>query len=163
MLDRLLGFFSNDLAIDLGTANTLVYAKGRGIVSSEPSVVAVLTDSRGVDRVRAVGKDAKSMLGRTPGNIQAIRLTAMQACWRLAAGLPATSEVALAKYRVSEAGARVVAAAQHLHGGMGVDRDYPVHRFYLYAKQLELELGGTTEQLRRIGRVLADMPLEASA
>ena len=72
-LDRLLGFFSNDLAIDLGTANTLVYAKGRGIVSSEPSVVAVQTDARGVARVRAVGKEAKSMLGRTPGSIRAVR------------------------------------------------------------------------------------------
>ena len=72
-LDRLLGFFSNDLAIDLGTANTLVYAKGRGIVSSEPSVVAVQTDGRGVPRVRAVGKEAKSMLGRTPGSIRAVR------------------------------------------------------------------------------------------
>jgi len=94
-------------------------------------------------------------------DVQAIRLTALQACWRLAAGLPAVREVALAKYWVAEAGARVVAATQHLHGGMGVDRDYPVHRFYLYAKQLELDLGGTTEQLRRIGRVLAEMPLDA--
>jgi rod shape-determining protein MreB len=73
VLDRLLGFFSNDLAIDLGTANTLVYAKGRGIVSSEPSVVAVQTDARGTPRVRAVGKEAKSMLGRTPGSIRAVR------------------------------------------------------------------------------------------
>ena len=73
VLDRLLGAFSNDLAIDLGTANTLVYAKGRGIVSSEPSVVAVFTDARGVDRVRAVGKEAKNMLGRTPGSIRAVR------------------------------------------------------------------------------------------
>jgi rod shape-determining protein MreB len=73
VLDRLLGYFSNDLAIDLGTANTLVYAKGRGIVSSEPSVVAVQMDGRGVDRVRAVGKEAKSMLGRTPGSIRAVR------------------------------------------------------------------------------------------
>jgi rod shape-determining protein MreB len=73
MLDRLLGLFSNDLAIDLGTANILVYAKGRGIVSSEPSVVAVHRDNRGVDRVRAVGKAAKSMLGRTPGSITAVR------------------------------------------------------------------------------------------
>jgi len=94
-------------------------------------------------------------------DVQAIRLTTLQACWRLSAGLPAVREVALAKYWVAEAGARVVAAAQHLHGGMGVDRDYPVHRFYLYAKQLELDLGGTTEQLRRIGRVLAEMPLDA--
>ncbi|MFQ5513825.1 MAG: rod shape-determining protein [Myxococcota bacterium] len=73
MLDRLLGLFSNDLAIDLGTANTLVYAKGRGIVSSEPSVVAVQADERGVGRVRAVGREAKSMLGRTPGSIRAVR------------------------------------------------------------------------------------------
>ncbi len=73
MLDRLLGLFSNDLAIDLGTANTLVIAKGRGVVSNEPSVVAVQTDERGVDRVRAVGKEAKSMLGRTPGSIRAVR------------------------------------------------------------------------------------------
>ena len=73
MFDRLLGFFSNDLAIDLGTANTLVIAKGRGIISSEPSVVAVQTDERGVDRVRAVGQEAKDMLGRTPGSIRAVR------------------------------------------------------------------------------------------
>ena len=70
VLDRLLGMFSNDLAIDLGTANTLVYAKGRGIISSEPSVVAVDTVKH---RVRAVGKEAKSMLGRTPGSITAVR------------------------------------------------------------------------------------------
>ncbi len=73
MFDRVLGLFSNDLAIDLGTANTLVYAKGRGVVSNEPSVVAVQTDHRGVDRVRAVGKEAKDMLGRTPGSIRAVR------------------------------------------------------------------------------------------
>ncbi len=73
MLDTILGWFSNDLAIDLGTANTVVYAKGQGIVVSEPSVVAVARDGRGVDKVRAVGKSAKEMLGRTPGNIVAIR------------------------------------------------------------------------------------------
>ena len=72
-LDRVLGFFSNDLAIDLGTANTLVYLKGEGIVLSEPSVVAIRRDSRGDRKVLAVGKDAKLMLGRTPGNIVAIR------------------------------------------------------------------------------------------
>ena len=73
ILDTVLGWFSNDLAIDLGTANTLVYAKGQGIVVSEPSVVAVVRDARGIDRVRAVGREAKQMLGRTPGNIVAIR------------------------------------------------------------------------------------------
>jgi rod shape-determining protein MreB len=72
-LDPILGWFSNDLAIDLGTANTLVYVKGKGIVLSEPSVVAVRQDGRGAKKVLAVGKEAKMMLGRTPGNIVAIR------------------------------------------------------------------------------------------
>jgi rod shape-determining protein MreB len=65
--------FSNDLAIDLGTANTLVYLKGKGIVVSEPSVVAVQKDAMGQRKVLAVGKEAKKMLGRTPGSIVAIR------------------------------------------------------------------------------------------
>ncbi len=73
ILDPILGWFSNDLAIDLGTANTLVYVKGKGIVLSEPSVVAVRQDGRGAKKVLAVGKEAKMMLGRTPGNIVAIR------------------------------------------------------------------------------------------
>jgi len=72
-LDNILGMFSSDLAIDLGTANTLVYVKGRGIVLSEPSVVAVRTDNRMKNPVLAVGLQAKNMLGRTPGNIVAIR------------------------------------------------------------------------------------------
>lgn len=71
--DRIIGMFSNDLAIDLGTANTLIYAKGRGIIASEPSVVAVRRDARGQKKVLAVGKEAKDMLGKTPGSIEAIR------------------------------------------------------------------------------------------
>jgi rod shape-determining protein MreB len=71
--DRILGVFSSDLAIDLGTANTLVYVKGKGIVLSEPSVVAVSTGNRSKNRVLAVGLEAKNMLGKTPGNILAIR------------------------------------------------------------------------------------------
>jgi rod shape-determining protein MreB len=73
LLDSILGMFSHDLAIDLGTANTLVYLRGRGIVLNEPSVVAVKKDDRGGSKVLAVGKEAKMMLGRTPGNIVAIR------------------------------------------------------------------------------------------
>jgi rod shape-determining protein MreB len=71
--DTVLGMFSHDLAIDLGTANTLVYVKNRGIVLDEPSVVAVKRNARGATDVLAVGKEAKMMLGRTPGNIVAIR------------------------------------------------------------------------------------------
>mgnify|MGYP001809985498 CR=1 FL=1 len=71
--DKFMDMLSNDLAIDLGTANTLVYAKGLGIIANEPSVVAVQKDIRGLKRVVAVGKEAKEMLGRTPGSIVAIR------------------------------------------------------------------------------------------
>ncbi|UQA55941.1 rod shape-determining protein [Polyangium aurulentum] len=73
IFDWLYGLFSNDLAIDLGTATTLIYVKGKGIVSCEPSVVAVQRDNRGGKKVLAVGREAKEMLGRTPGNIQAVR------------------------------------------------------------------------------------------
>ncbi len=72
MFSRILGMLSADMAIDLGTANTLVYVKGRGIVLNEPSVVAIV-DTKGKKQVLAVGNEAKMMLGRTPGNIQAIR------------------------------------------------------------------------------------------
>jgi len=73
VLNSILGWFSNDLAIDLGTANTLIYVKGEGIVCNEPSVVAVQKDSRNARRVLAIGAEAKKMLGRTPGSIVAIR------------------------------------------------------------------------------------------
>jgi len=73
IFDYIFGMFSNDLGIDLGTASTLVYLKGKGIVVSEPSVVAVQLLSNGQKKVLAVGMEAKKMLGRTPGSIQAIR------------------------------------------------------------------------------------------
>jgi rod shape-determining protein MreB len=72
MIGKMLGLLSADMAIDLGTANTLVYVKGRGIVLNEPSVVAIAS-IKGRKHVLAVGEEAKLMLGRTPGNIQAIR------------------------------------------------------------------------------------------
>jgi rod shape-determining protein MreB len=73
MFNSIFGLISKDLAIDLGTANTLVYVKGKGVVSNEPSVVAVHRDGRGTKKVIAVGAEAKNMLGKTPGNIVAIR------------------------------------------------------------------------------------------
>lgn len=73
MLDWVHGFFSNDLAIDLGTSNTLIYVRNKGIVCNEPSVVAVEKDSRGTRRILAVGREAKDMIGRTPGAVNAIR------------------------------------------------------------------------------------------
>src|SRR5262245_2827004 len=90
---------------------------------------------------------------------EAIRLTALQAAWRLEEGLPATAEVAVAKFWAADGGQRVVHAAQHLHGGIGVDRDYPLHRYFLWAKELELTLGGATPQLLKLGGILAAEPV----
>ena len=90
---------------------------------------------------------------------EAVRLTAWQAAWRLSEGLPATEQVAIAKFWCAEGGQRVVHAAQHLHGGMGVDRDYPLHRYFLWAKELELTLGGATASLLGLGAILAAEPV----
>jgi len=89
-------------------------------------------------------------------DVTAIRLTCWQAAWRLASDLPAAAEVAVAKFWASEAAHRVVYAAQHLHGGIGVDVDYPLHRYYLWAKRIELLLGSGTRQLARLGAELAE-------
>jgi alkylation response protein AidB-like acyl-CoA dehydrogenase len=86
---------------------------------------------------------------------EAIRLTSWQAAWRLSQGLPAGSQIATAKVWAAEAGHRVVHTATHLHGGMGVDKDYPLFRYFTYAKQLGLTLGGPTSHLINLGRMLA--------
>jgi alkylation response protein AidB-like acyl-CoA dehydrogenase len=90
---------------------------------------------------------------------EAIRLTSLQALWRLSEGLEAAEEVATAKYWAAAGGQRVVHTAQHLHGGVGVDRDYPLHRCFLHAKQLELQLGGATPQLLALGELIAARPV----
>ena len=91
---------------------------------------------------------------------EAVRLTAWQAAWRLDTGLPAAEQVAIAKFWASEGAQRVVHAAHHLHGGIGVDRDYPLYRYFLLSKQLELSLGSATPSLLRLGALLADTPVQ---
>ena len=86
---------------------------------------------------------------------EAVRLTAYQAAWRLANGLAADEELAIAKYWAADGAHRVTHAAQHLHGGIGVDADYPVHRSFRWARTIELTLGGGATHLRRLGRLLA--------
>jgi alkylation response protein AidB-like acyl-CoA dehydrogenase len=88
-------------------------------------------------------------------DVQAMRVTALSAAWRLSQELPAAEEVAIAKFWAAEGGQRAVSAAQHLHGGVGVDLAYPLHRYTLWAKDIELTLGGAHEQLARIGAGLA--------
>lgn len=88
-------------------------------------------------------------------DVQAMRTSMWQACWRLDQGIAADRELAVAKLFASEAGARVVAAAQHVHGGMGFDRDYPLYRYFMTSKHLEFTLGGTHESLTRLGDLIA--------
>jgi acyl-CoA dehydrogenase len=88
-------------------------------------------------------------------DVEAVRLTMWQAAWRLASGAAAAAEVATAKFWAAEAGHRVAHTAVHVHGGMGIDVTYPVHRYFVAAKRHEFALGGATAQLRRIGDVLA--------
>jgi alkylation response protein AidB-like acyl-CoA dehydrogenase len=86
---------------------------------------------------------------------EGVRLTAYQAAWRLAEGLPAANEVAVAKFWAADGGMRVMLAAQHLHGGIGVDTDYPLHTFTTWTKQIELTLGSATPSLVRLGKAIA--------
>lgn len=89
-------------------------------------------------------------------DVETIRLTYLEAAWRLAAGLPAAREVAIAKFFAAEGGQRVTYAAQHLHGGIGFDLDYPLARYYPLSKQIELTLGGANAQLARLGTMLGE-------
>jgi len=91
-------------------------------------------------------------------DIQGLRLACQQAAWRLSEDLPADLEVATAAFWAAEAGHRVAHTAVHVHGGVGIDTDHPVHRYFISAKQTEFALGGATAQLRTIGRELADTP-----
>jgi alkylation response protein AidB-like acyl-CoA dehydrogenase len=95
--------------------------------------------------------------------VEAMRLTCAEAAWRLDQERPATDQVAVAKYWAAEGGQFVGYAAQHLHGGIGIDVDYPLHRYYLWAKQIELCLGSAPVQLAGLGERLARGALSAPA
>jgi 3-oxocholest-4-en-26-oyl-CoA dehydrogenase beta subunit len=91
-------------------------------------------------------------------DVEGIRLTLWQAAWRMSEGLHADAELATAKFWAAEAGHRVAHTAVHVHGGVGIDTDYPLHRYFVAAKRNEFTLGAATEQLRRLGALLADEP-----
>lgn len=94
-------------------------------------------------------------------DLEAMRATLEQAAWRVAAGLPARAEVAAAKWWACRGGQRVAHTAQHLHGGIGADVDYPIHRFFLWSKQLDVSLGGASRQLARLGALLTQAQPES--
>ena len=162
--DRRLGGDDADGAAVIGLvaeyATTALCVLEAGVCASALELTAEYTKTREqfdkpIATFQAVGQRAADAYVDT----EAIRLTAWQAASRLAAGLPAAPEIAVAKYWAAEGGQRVVHAASHLHGGVGVDRDYPLHRFFLLTEQIELTLGGASESLRRLGRILADEPV----
>jgi 3-oxocholest-4-en-26-oyl-CoA dehydrogenase beta subunit len=161
--DRLLGDGTDGAAVITSItehATTALCIQEAGACATALELTAEYTKTRvqfdkPIATFQAVGQRAADAYVDT----EAIRLTAWQAASRLAAGLPATAEVAIAKYWAAEGGQRVVHAASHLHGGVGVDRDYPLHRYFLLTEQIELTLGGATESLRRLGRILADEPV----
>jgi len=131
-----------------------------GSLAAAVSLVAEYTRTReqfgkAIATFQAVGQRAADAYV----DAEAVRLTAWQAAWRIAEGLPADKEVAVAKFWAADGGQRVVHAAVHLHGGVGVDRDYPLHRHFLLAKHYELLLGGATEQLLGLGAALAAEPV----
>ncbi len=107
------------------------------------------------DRPIATFQAVSQRAGDSYIDAEAMALTAYQAAWRIAAGLPARRETAIAKYWASEGGFRVVHAAVHVHGGVGVDRDYPLHRHFLLARWAELTLGCAEDQLAALGRLIA--------
>ena len=131
-----------------------------GAAAASLALVAEYTKTREqfgkpIATFQAVGQRAADAYVDT----EAIRLTAWQAAWRISEGLPADKEVAIAKFWAADGGQRVVHAAVHLHGGVGVDREYPLHRYFLMTKHLELTLGGATEQLLQLGATLAAEPV----
>jgi alkylation response protein AidB-like acyl-CoA dehydrogenase len=140
----------------LERATSALCSLALGVTEAAVELTAEYTKERkqfgqAIATFQAVGQRAADAFIDTEG----VRLTAWQAAWRLAEGLEASKEVAVAKIWAAEAGQRVVHAAVHLHGGMGVDRDYPLHRHFVFAKSLELALGGSSAQLRRLGAILA--------
>lgn len=115
------------------------------------------------DRAIASFQAVRQRLADAYIDVEAVRLTLWQAAWRLAEGLPAAEQVAVAKYWAAEAGHRVAHTAVHLHGGVGIDVDHSLHRYFAAAKRTEFTLGGATAQLRVLGELMATTSLETSA
>lgn len=107
------------------------------------------------DRPIATFQAVSQRAGDAYIDTEAVVLTSRQAAWRISAGRPADEQVAIARWWASEAGFRVMHAATHLHGGVGVDRDYPLHRYFLMTRQLELTLGTAEDHLARLGDLIA--------
>lgn len=157
--DQQLGRFEQGaeiLAFITDHSNAALCSLALGVCAEALRLTAEYTKGReqfgqSIATFQAVGQRAADAFIDT----EAIRLTSWQAAWRLSEGLPAASQIATAKVWAAEAGHRVVHTATHLHGGMGVDKDYPLFRYFTYSKQLGLTLGGPTFHLIKLGQMLA--------
>jgi len=158
--EKIAGSESIDRLIQLGlTAQSVVMT---GVTAKAIEIMAEYVKERvQFDRPIATFQAVAQRAADARIDSEAIRLTAWQAVMRIDAGLDAGEHASSAKYWAAEGGQRVVRGATHLHGGVGVDRDYPLHRYYLWAKKQELFLGGTSESLIHLGRLLADTPVSA--
>src|SRR5947199_1503630 len=152
---------ADDLIDDLRRHTTAaVCSVAAGVCQTALDMTAKHTSSREqfgkpIASFQAVGQRAADAYIDT----ELVRLTALQAAWRLSEGWSADEEVAVAKFWVGDGGMRALHACQHLHGGLGVDLDYPLHRYFLWGKQLEHELGTPTRQLLTLGAHLAATPV----
>ncbi len=134
-------------------------AQVAGIVARALEMTAAYTKERiQFDRPIATFQAVGQRAADAYIDVNATELVLLQAAWRLSEGLPASTEVEVAKFWAAEAAHRVAHTAVHLHGGTGVDADYPLHRYFLAAKELEFTLGGATDQLLRIGATFAASP-----
>jgi 3-oxocholest-4-en-26-oyl-CoA dehydrogenase beta subunit len=145
VLDRTLAGLS---ALALGVS-------GRALAMSAQYTTDRVQFGRPIATFQAVGH----RLADAYVDVEGMRLTTLQAAWLLDSGRPAATEVAVAKWWAAEGGHRVAHAAQHVHGGVGVDVEYPLARYFRWSKQLELTLGAASAQLLRIGASLAAEPV----
>jgi alkylation response protein AidB-like acyl-CoA dehydrogenase len=140
-------------------ATTALCAMQTGVVDRALRMTAEYATSREqFERPLAAFQAVSQRAANAYIDVEAVKLSAMAATWRLSEGLDADEAIAIAKFFAAEAAQRAVHTAQHIHGGVGVDLSYPLHRYFIWAKQLELTLGGGTEQLLRLGAVLAGEP-----
>jgi 3-oxocholest-4-en-26-oyl-CoA dehydrogenase beta subunit len=154
---RLLGAPDGQVASWLASHATVgLCAQQLGVVERALELTAEYARSR-VQFGRPIGafQAVAQRLADAYVDVEAVRLTMWQAAWRLAAGLPSETEIATAKFWAADAGHRVAHTAVHVHGGVGIDTSYPLHRYFTAAKAGEFALGGATTQLRRIGAALA--------
>ena len=151
---------TDGLAVLLDVATTAQCILMSGVCQRALALTAAYAKERvQFDRAIATFQAVSQRAGDSYINTEAVKLTAWQAVWRLGNGLPASEQVASAKYWASEGGLQVLHAAQHLHGGVGVDRDYLLHRCFLWGKQIELTMGSTMPSLVRLGRLIAATPV----